>query len=376
MAHAQQDPRRLIRLSVDVYVTIAVITLVAWLALGLVRPFLGILLWALILAVALQPAVVALRARMGGRGGAAASVFALVGLSLLLAPLAAGVDALSGAVSELSARLREGDLHVPPPDAGIRDWPLIGGWLFDAWSAAHDDLEAAAAALGPRLREVGGMLARLGSGILLGVLQFALSIVLAAVFLSNEAALGALARQLSRRIGGARAESFADSAAATIRNVSRGVIGVAVVQGGLAALGFYAVGLPAAGMASLLAVGAAILQFPVLVILPAIIWVWQVEPATTAALFTAWMIPVMLIDNVLKPVLMGRGLKTPMILILLGVVGGTLTSGLIGLFVGPVVLAVFHDMVRLWLEPDGEPAGVAPSPAARSEAGPAGDRGA
>jgi predicted PurR-regulated permease PerM len=342
---------------------IAVITLIAWLALRLLQPFVGILLWALILSVALHPAFVRLRARLGGRGGAAAVLVGLVGLAILLAPTVAAVDALSGAVSEIAERLHAGDFRLPPPAAAVRDWPGVGDWMFEAWSAAHADLEAAAAALAPRLREIGAQVARAGSALLLGVLQFAISIVLAAVFLANAEPLADLVRRMSNRIGGARAVAFAESAAATVRNVSRGVIGVALLQGALAALGFYAVGLPAAGLMSLLTVAASIVQIPALVILPAILWAWQAEPAATATLFTAWMVPVMLVDNVLKPIVMKQGLDTPMILILLGVIGGTMTAGLIGLFIGPVVLAVFYDMIRLWLEPHGNepenPAGPA-----------------
>jgi predicted PurR-regulated permease PerM len=206
------------------------------------------------------------------------------------------------------------------------------------------------AALTPWLQDLRAIITRMGSSLFLGVLQFAASIVLAAVFLANGEALGQFIQRLGTRLGGTRAAAFADSAAATIRNVSRGVIGVALAQGALAALGFYVAGVPAAGTLSFLTVGASIVQAPALIILPAILWVWQAEPAMTAILFTAWMLPVMLFDNVVKPIVMGRGLKTPMILILLGVIGGTLTLGLIGLFIGPVVLAVFYDMILLWLE--------------------------
>jgi predicted PurR-regulated permease PerM len=250
---------------------------------------------------------------------------------------------------ELSALLSSGELRVPPPPEGVGDWPVVGGALEAQWTAASENLRAFSA----RLLGIGG-------GLLLGVLEFALSVVFAAVFLANGAGLTAWLGRIAARVS-ARGRAMMEMGARTVRNVSRGVLGVAIVQGGLGAVGIVVAGLPFAGFLAAALVMSCVVQVPALIILPLIGYAWWAEPTLYALLFTVYMIPVMLIDNVLKPMLMARGLTTPMPVILLGVIGGTLTGGLVGLFVGPVVLALFYEMLESWLDYDRDPATGAPA---------------
>ena len=153
-----------------------------------------------------------------------------------------------------------------------------------------------------------------------------------------------------RVIGHHRGSDFIDLAAATIRNVARGIIGVAIVQSLLIGLGFILGHVPAAGLLTLAVLVLAIVQLGVFpIIVPVLIWAWVTHDTGYALLLTAWLIPAGLADIALKPLFMGKGLPVPFVVILAGVIGGTVAYGLIGLFLGPIVLAVFYELVRFWV---------------------------
>lgn len=349
MAQDLDEKQKIITYSVDVYITLGLITLFAYYSLQLISPFISVLLWAIILAVAIHPLYEGLRVKIGGKGGLASLLIGLIGLTILLVPAVLVAQSMLETLGDLSGRLREGDFEVPPPPDSIEDWPLIGGKLYAIWSSAHDDLRATLAPYAPQIERTALSMLEAGAGIAIGVLQFALSIIFAAVFLSFSEALSGTLSTLANRIASERGRSFVSMAGATIRNVSRGILGVAVIQGGLASIGILAAGLPFAGFLAALTVAACIVQVPILVIVPTIIYVWSADTTLVAILYTAFMVPVLLSDNVLKPVLMARGLETPMVVILIGVIGGTVSAGIVGLFIGPVVLALFYKMIEIWV---------------------------
>ena len=166
-------------------------------------------------------------------------------------------------------------------------------------------------------------------------------------------------RGRGRRIAGERGAHFVDLAGATIRNISRGVIGVALLQALIAGLVLTLLGVPGAGLAAFLVLMFCIVQVgPIPVLLPIIIWAWATRDTGPALLLTVLLIPIPVIDNVLKPILMARGLSTPMLVILLGVIGGTVVYGLIGLFFGPILLGIFYELLMAWMRND--PPGAEP----------------
>lgn len=341
--------KRVITNSVDVFVTLALISLFVYFSLRILSPFISILLWAGIMAVALYPVFVALRDRIGGRASLAATIMVLIGLCLLFGPAWLIVQSILDTVGPLASQLKGDEFSVPPPNEAVKDWPLIGNWLYKTWAQASINLQQTAAHFAPQLANVATFLLKAGGGLAGGVLQFALSIAVAGVLLRYAEPLTNGCNTLANRVASERGRALVQMAGATVRNVSRGVLGVAIIQGGLASVGIFAIGMPFAGFVSALCIAGSIVQVPFLVIVPAIIYVWAVEPTVPALLFTVYMIPVLLSDNVLKPILMARGLETPMIVIFIGVIGGTILSGLLGLFIGPVVLAVFYKMIIVWV---------------------------
>ncbi|WP_395174646.1 AI-2E family transporter [Roseibium alexandrii] len=205
--------------------------------------------------------------------------------------------------------------------------------------------------MGPMVAPAGTKILSVLASLSGSVLFFIVSIILSGCLFVPGPALASGAKRFADRIIAPRGGEFVDLAGATIRNVSRGVIGVAVIQGLLTGVILIAFAVPLAGLLTFAALILCIIQIgPALVILPTIIWTWSSWELLPALLFTVLIVPVMLVDNVLRPILMSRGLDVPMLVILIGVLGGTLAYGLIGLFLGPVILSVFYELVIAWVK--------------------------
>ncbi|MCG5476920.1 MAG: AI-2E family transporter, partial [Sinorhizobium fredii] len=204
--------------------------------------------------------------------------------------------------------------------------------------------------LAPSLLQAGGTVLGKIAGIGVDLIGFIVSVIIAGFLFRPGPRLGEGLKLFARRVAGERGAGFVDLAAATIRNVARGVIGVALLQALLAGLAFSLFGIPAASVLAFAVLIFCIMQIgPAPVLLPVVVWAWTAMETRAALGLTLVLVLIGLIDNVLKPVLVARGLKTPMLVILAGVIGGTLSYGLIGLFLGPIVLGVFYDLVVAWM---------------------------
>ncbi len=324
--------------------------LVAW-CFQIVRPFLYLVAWGMIIAVSTYPAYRRLEASLGERRGLAATLFTLVLLALLIGPILMLAGTLVEGAQALARALSEGTLSVPPPPEKIGSWPLIGAPLEGLWSLASVNLQAALHEIAPQIKPFGLRALSAAADTGLGILEFVAAIVVAGVLQAHASGGGQAARAIANRLGGERGTQFTDLAQATVRGVARGILGVALIQSLLAGLGFLAVGLPAAGFLALLCFLLAVVQIgPTLILIPTVVYVFSTGNSVTAVLFLIWCVFVGLIDNVLKPLLLGRGAKVPMIVIFVGAIGGFLDSGIIGLFVGAVVLALGYSLLVAWLE--------------------------
>jgi predicted PurR-regulated permease PerM len=356
-ANASQTDQPLIETRItDLAIKLGVVGLFAYWSLTLVEPFVIVIVWAVILAVALYPVYAALRRRLGGRGGLAATLITLIGLLIVIGPLGAITLNFADAAQVLFTKLQDGKLIVPPPSESVRDWPLIGERVHATWSLASGNLEAALRQFRPSLLKAGGAILGRIAGIGFGLLGFAVSVLIAGFLFGPGPQLAEGVKGFARRIGGDRGAHFVDLAGATVRNISRGVIGVALLQALLAGLILTVFDVPASGVIALAVLIFCIVQVgPVPVLLPVIIWAWTAIDSGSALILTILLVPIVVIDNVLKPILMARGLSTPMLVILVGVIGGTLSHGLIGLFLGPIVLGVFYELLIAWVkfEPPG-----------------------
>ncbi|MFW5834216.1 MAG: AI-2E family transporter [Pseudomonadota bacterium] len=339
--------------AVDLAIRLAVVGLIVAWCFAIVRPFVEIALWAVVLAVALHQPTVWLAERLGLRFQIAAVLMTAIVLAVVLGPVSVLATRLVANLQDLVPRLLDGSLHVPPPPPGVTDWPVIGPRLATAWQLASTNLVEALAKLGPQLEPLGVRAFDMAAGAAVAFAQILAATILAGFILAFADPLVAAARGFARRLVPDRGPAFVSLVGATTRGVASGVVGVGILQALLAGLGFVAAGIPFAGILTFLVLVMAIVQIgPTLVIGGAVVYAfWALDPLT-ALLFTAWMIPVSIFDNILRPILMARGLKVPMLVILLGVIGGLVAHGLIGLFIGPVVLAVGYELLIAWIADD------------------------
>jgi predicted PurR-regulated permease PerM len=214
---------------------------------------------------------------------------------------------------------------------------------------ASRDLTAVVRSFAPQIKAVVPALLSASAGIGFTVLQFVLSIVVAGVLLANAQAAYEVTCSLANRIFGEKGPEVQQLIGATIRSVTTGILGVALIQSLLAGLGFLVAGLPGAGLWAVIFLFAAVLQVGVLVLIPAVLYVFAVSSVTKAAIFLVWCLIVALVDNVLKPLLLGRGVAVPIAVVFLGAIGGFVAIGIIGLFVGAIVLSVGYKLFLAWL---------------------------
>jgi predicted PurR-regulated permease PerM len=333
-------------------VRLGIIGLFAYWTLLLIAPFALIIVWSAILAVALFPMFQTLSRLLGGRPVIAATVIVVACLVLIITPLALVTVNFIDAVQALVGKLWAQNFTLAAAPEAVREWPIVGERIYAAWNQISSDLAATIIKFQAPLRQVLSVVIGKLASIAGGVLGFVASIILSGIFLTMSERLAATVHVLASRIAGDKGVGFARLAGTTVRNVSRGVIGVAFLQTLLCAVCFAFFAIPARGALTFLVFVLCVMQIgPGLVLVPLIIWAWYSWPASIALVFTVVAIPILIIDNILKPILMARGLTTPMAIIVIGVIGGTLSYGLLGLFLGPIVLSVFYELLRAWAWP-------------------------
>ena len=336
--------------NIDIAIRIGLLALIGYLSWKVIGPFLTVALWSAILAVALYPLFDWLVRQLGNRR-LAATLITLLCLTIVVGPLTWLGFVLIGDVGYLVRTLDAGLLSIPLPAESVKSWPLIGERVHQLWSLAASNMKALLTELAPTLKPVGGKLLEITQGVVLGLIEFVAAIVIAGFLYTPGPRLVESIRIFLRRIiVSHRDEEIVQLAGSTIRNVSHGVVGVALVQSFLAGVGFLVAGIPAAGLLTFLVLLLGIVQVgPTLLIIPILIWSWMTMEAKSALLFTAYMVPVNLVYNVLRPIVMARGLTTPMPVILIGVMGGLIAYGLAGIFVGPIILAVAWALIFAWV---------------------------
>jgi predicted PurR-regulated permease PerM len=338
---------------IETAIRLGALALLLYWSLILVRPFISIVIWSVVLTVALYPVYEWMSFRLGGRPRLAAALITILSLLVVIGPATWLALGLVDSLRLISDRLDLSTLAVPPPSLAVKDWPLVGEPIYQFWDLASTNMQAALAKVIPQLKPLGSSLLRIGADTGLGIIKFFTAIiVMGFLFLQAPALVNAVER-FSRRLNSERGEEFVHQAGATIRAVSRGVIGISVLQALLAGIGLMAAGIPQASLITFGVLLFGIIQIgPSIILIPVIIWAWMTMGATSALLFTVYMVPVNLLDNLLRPIVMGRGLKTPMLVILVGVIGGTLAYGITGLFLGPIVLAVIWELLVAWIGPN------------------------
>ena len=337
--------------AVEVSINVGLVALLAAVCLLILAPFVPIVAWGIIIAVASYPTVRRLQSGLKGRGGWAAGIWTVLLLAVLIVPVVLLANSTVEGARSLTQHMNEGTFMVPPPPPNVESWPLIGGPLNRIWSMAANDFAEALKTLAPQLKTILPGLLSASAGIGLTVLQFFFSILISGAMLAKAQSAAAVTRAFANRLFGERGAEFQDLVGSTIRSVTSGILGVALIQTVLAAIGFLVAGLPGAGLWAVVFLVAAVLQIGALVLIPAVIFVFATATTTTAVIFLIWCIFVALLDNVLKPLLLGRGASVPTAVVFLGAIGGFVAMGIIGLFVGAIILSVGYKLFLAWVEP-------------------------
>ena len=336
----------------EILIRVGIIAVLVFMSLQILSPFVGLVAWGLILAVTLYPVHQRLAAKFGGRQGRAATALVLAGLLLIGAPTLMLGASFADHVSQVHTAVQNDAVKIPPPPASVESWPLVGEKLYSLWAQASHDLPALLHAKGPQLANFSKKMLAAVASTAGGVFMFLGSLIIAGIMMAyGKSGAEALSRIICRLAGKEKGPGLYTLSTATIRSVSMGVVGVAFIQALLLGLGFIAAGIPAAGVLAILVLILGILQLPAtLLTLPVIAYIWWSGDSTVMnVVWTVYLLVAGMADNVLKPLLLGRGVDAPMPIILLGALGGMVSAGLVGLFVGAVVLALGYVVFMAWV---------------------------
>jgi predicted PurR-regulated permease PerM len=337
----------------DVLIRAALIGVLAVLCYRVFAPFLTLMVWAVILAVTLYPLHRALARRIGGRQGLAATIVVIIGGLLIVTPSAVLMNSFGSSVLHFVTAVRQNTLEIPVPPERVQEWPIVGERIHGVWSRAHTDLPGLVESMQPKIGELARKALSVVASIGLGILGFLASFIVAGILMAYGEAGARGSRAIFERIVGIeRGESFVRLSTATIRAVAQGIIGIAFVQAILVGLALLLAGVPWAGVLAAITLVLSVAQVPALiVILPAIGYIWSSGNYGNGAavVHTIVLLLAGMADNVLKPLMLGRGVDAPMPVILLGALGGMATGGIGGMFVGATLLALGYQIFMQWV---------------------------
>jgi predicted PurR-regulated permease PerM len=320
--------------------------------LWVLRPFALAIVWATMIVVATWQRMLGLQRKLGGKRAVAVAAMCFILLLFLVLPLLAAVGTLVGSVGEIRHGVESvTTMQLPEAPNWISGLPFVGEKLGNAW---HDVVVAGTEGLFARASPYGTEIARwlIGEAESFGnvVIQFLLTVVIAGIMYANGETAAAGARRVGYRLAGARGEEVVRLAGRSIQGVALGIGGTAVLQTVLAGVGLVAAGVPFAGILTALVLVLSFAQIGALpVLLLAVAWLYYKDHAIAATLLLVWAVIIYAIGNVIQPLLIKKRVELPLLVIMAGVIGGLLTFGIIGLFIGPLVLAMNYTIWRDWV---------------------------
>ena len=355
MAEIQRD---LTRIVLAVFFIVALMGSAIW----ILRPFLGAVVWAATIVVATWAFMRVIEARLWGKRWLAVAAMTFLLLAVLVVPLSLAIGTIVANVDEIAEWARSlSHFTMAPIPEWLRGLPIIGGAAVEAWryaaAAGIQDIAAKAAPYAGIV--IKWFVAQLGN---IGVLfvQFLLTVVLAAAMYANGEYASERIVRFGRRLAGSGGENAVHLAGQTIRGVALGIVGTALAQSLLAGIGLLLAGVPFAAVLTAVIFILCIAQLgPLLVLAPAVFWLYWVGSMIWGTFLLVCGVVAVTMDNFLRPILIKRGADLPLLLIFAGVIGGLLAFGLIGIFVGPVVLAVAHKLLTAWIDGEVEAAETA-----------------
>ena len=322
-------------------------------SLWVLKPFLGAAIWAVTIVTATWPLMISIQDRLLGRRSLAVAVMTVVLLCFLVIPLWLAIGTIVSNADQIAGWVKSASVfEVPPPPDWLGRLPLFGGDLIAAWekvalAGLQDFVKKLAPYGGTAIQwfaaEVGGF------GAL--VLQFLLTVVFAALLYAKGEQATSWVKRFGRRLAGPRGEHSIQLAGQAVRGVALGVVVTALAQSILGGVGLAISGIPFAAILTAVMFMLAVAQIgPLLVLVPSVVWLYWSGSTGWGTFLLIWTLVVGTMDNFLRPILIKKGADLPLLLIFSGVVGGLIAFGLIGIFVGPVVLAVAHTLLSAWVD--------------------------
>ena len=333
----------------DTTIRLLILLLIIVWCLFIMYPFLSIILWSLILSLAMLPLHRSFSEKLGGRPKLASFIIVFSILLVIILPSGLLIGKLFEEMKELKTSYENGTLAVPTPNQKVQDWPIIGEKLYGYWHDASVNLEDTLVKYEDELMSFGKKLLQGTMNAASGVIQILIAFIIAGILLVISGA-GESIRKFFRKLAGSRGDEFADVTVKTVGNVVKGILGVALILAIIHGIVFLIAGVPYAGIWTLLIFVLAVLQIPVAIVtLPIIVYLFASIDLMPAIIWTVILVLAGLSDNVLRPVLLGKGAPVPMLIIFIGVIGGFIFSGFIGLFTGAIVLSIGYKLFVGWI---------------------------
>lgn len=335
---------------IEIAVRLSILAALVYWCLTILMPFMPLLIWGVIIAVATYPFFQTLNKKLGHRNGLTATLIAILMIAVIIVPCVLLADSLLEGIHHLRNTYEQDGSLIPPPDERVKSWPAFAKPVVDLWTMASKSTQTFVVQYKDQLANIVKWTVKSLAGIGVGILEFIVAVIVAGVMLAYSKSGGEATERVFIRLIGRRGQEFVKLTETTIRQVVKGILGVAFIQTILASIGFFVVGVPAAGLWAVICLVLAIVQIGVgPVVIPLIIYVWSTSSTLTAILFTVWSIMVLTIDNILKPWLLGKGAPVPMLVIFLGAIGGFIAVGFVGLFLGAVILSLTYKLTIEWI---------------------------
>jgi predicted PurR-regulated permease PerM len=340
---------------VDILIRLGLLALLVMWCFDILRPFILILIWAVVIAIAVYPIHQIVMKLFRGRKALSVIVITIIMLSIIIIPSTMIIYSLYDGINHIREMYVSGKPLIPPPGANTANWPSFTKPIVDFWQLASENLQEAIVKYSDQVRGIVAWLIATLAGIGKGILMFNVSIIIAGVLLAYAGSSSAVAKKIFVKVAGERGEEFTTVTVITIRNVIKGILGVAFIQATMAGLGFFIAGVPFAGLWTVLCLILAIILIGAAPIaIPVAIYMFSVTDTTTATILAIWLLITVVSDNVLKPILLGRNAPAPMLVIFLGAIGGFIYNGFIGLFLGAVILTLGYKLFMVWLNTKSE----------------------
>ena len=340
-----------IRKTAETAIRLAILFILLYWCYTIVRPFVDILLWSVIFAVALYPMYSWLSVKIGNRKKLSAAIIVTLMIIVMALPGLLFAKSLFEGVSFIKNQYDSATLVIPEASEKVSEWPVVGPFIYEKWNWISMHASEALKEYSPQIKKiVVGLFTSVASAGA-GFLKLIISIIIASFLLLSSEKAGKLAHNVFRKLIGERGAEFASMAESTVRTVLKGILGVAFIQSFLFGVGMVVAGVPAAGLWVILSLILGIVQIGIFPIsIPIIIYVFATKSTLIAVIFLIWTILVSPIDNVLKPIFLGQGAVVPMPVIFIGAIGGFIASGLVGLFTGAIIFSVGYKLFLFWIE--------------------------